>query len=327
MKKLNIVRIISFLFVFLFFACSFSGCSAAKDDGGKDAAPVVIKIGAIQGPTGMGMTALFREEYNGLYNISLSGSPTDTAAQFISGEIDIAAVAVNQASVLYNKLEGDVQVIAVNTLGVLYVLENGTAVQSFADLSGRTVTMAGQGATPEYIMKYLLAENGLTDKVTLDFRAEQTEAATALAGGEVDIAVLPEPSATSAQMKNTGLSRALDLTAEWNKVTDTELVQGCLVVRKSFYAENKEAVDNFLADYEESVNYVNENPAEAASLMEENSIIPSAAIAEAAIPNCHIVYITGETMKADLSAMLSVLYSFDPSSIGGSLPDDDFYAQ
>ena len=230
----------------------------------------------------------------------------------------------NVAPLLYNKDNGAYSVLAVNTLGVLYVLENGNTVNSVQDLSGKTIYMAGQGAVPEYVINYILEKNGIDD-TEIVFMTEHTEAAAALADGRADIVILPEPNVTAAMMQNEKIRIALDLTEEWKNVSGNDMAMGCIIVRNDFLKDNKEAVDTFLDEYEDSIEYVNENTAEAAQLVEKYGIMASAKAAEKAIPNCNIVYIDGDDMKNILSDFYGVLYEANPKSIGGTLPGADFY--
>jgi ABC-type nitrate/sulfonate/bicarbonate transport systems, periplasmic components len=281
-----------------------------------------IRIAALKGPTGMGMVKLMGDDQPH-YQVSIEASPDALTPRFISGDVDIAAVPVNLASVLYNKLEGDVAVLAVNTLGVLYVLENGDSVHSVADLQGKKLYATGQAATPEYILNYLLDKNGVT--ADIEYVGEHAALATMLAGGEAEIGMLPQPNVTAAMLQNADLRIALDLTKEWNKVSDTQLVQGVIIARKSFVENNKEAVEIFLRDYEASTKFVNENVDEAAKLIAEAEILPKEALAKKAIPTCNITFIKGGDMKTAVSGMLGVLFEANPKSIGGKLPGDDFY--
>ena len=207
---------------------------------------------------------------------------------------------------------------------MLYVLENGNTINSVSDLSGKTVYMAGQGAVPEYVMEYILEENGIND-TEIVFMTEHAEAAAALADGRADIVVLPEPNVTAVMMQNENARIALDLTEEWKAVSGNDMAMGCIIARKDFIEANPEAVETFLDEYEDSIEYVNENIKDAAVLVEESGIMASAAAAEKAIPNCNIVYIDGEDMEKVLNGFYEVLYEAEPKSIGGSLPGKDFY--
>lgn len=293
-----------------------------QDQQGEQAVP--IDIGIIMGPTGMGMAKLMEDAPAG-YQFELASAPDDVATSFAAGEYDIAAVPVNLAAALYQRTEGNAVVIALNTLGVLYILEDGDTVQSLEDLAGKTLYATGQGSTPEYILNYVLEQNGLADKVTVEYKTENSELATLLAAGEVDLAMLPEPNVTATMLQREDLRVALDLTAEWDKVSDAQLVQGCLIASREFVEENPEALDAFLSQYAASVSYVNENPEEAGQLIEKHGIMASAAAATKAIPNCNLVTILGADMKASMSAMLKVLYNANPKSVGGGLPGDAFY--
>jgi NitT/TauT family transport system substrate-binding protein len=305
-------------------AFTISGCSAVSIPDGNS---VHVSVVTLKGPTGMGMAKLMEDPNTGALDLdfSLAGTPDEAAAKFISKEADIAAVPVNLASVLYNKTEGQAVMLAVNTLGVLYVLESGSEVSSIQDLSGKTLIASGMGSTPEYLLDYLLERNGIADKVTVEYKAEHTEVAALLVLGKAKLAMLPEPNVSAALAKNPGLRVALDLTEEWNKISDTALVQGCIIARKDFVEENPSAVSEFLNAYRASAEFVNSDPKEASALIEKFGILPDAASAEKAIPGCSIVCVTGEEMKTAAGSMLEVLFEANPKSVGGSLPDDGFY--
>lgn len=283
-----------------------------------------LKVAALKGPTGMGLAYMMRDNTSE-FSVEIYDAPDALTGKFISGEIDIAAVPVNLASVLYNKTGGEAIVIAVDTLGVLYVLENGDSVQSVSDLSGKTIYATGQGSTPEFILNYLLEQNGVTD-AKVEFVGEHATLAAMAASGEAAIAMLPEPNVTAAMLKNDALRVALDLTKEFETASGKSLVQGCYIVRKSVYTENKKAVEAFTEACGISVGKVNSDPG-AAALIAELGIVGSEAIAKNAIPRCNIVCITGSEMKELTDAMLNVLYEANPASIGGKLPGEDFYAE
>ena len=305
----------------LLIACTaallLAGCGTAET--------TPINIAALQGPTGMGIVTLMGEEFASKYNITIESAPDAVTGKLINGELDIAAVPINLASVLYNKTEGNIVMIAVNTLGVLYVLEDGDTVNSMADLAGKTLYATGQGSTPEYMLAYLLEKSGLTESVTVEYLTEHSELAALMASGEVKLGMLPEPNVSATLAKNSNLRVALDLTEEWNKVAGVEPVQGCIVVRKDYFEENETAVRLFLKEYNAAVNYTNANHAETAALMEQYGILASAAIAEQAIEKCNIVCYRDEQMRTAAEAMLQVLYDANPESVGGAMPGDDFY--
>jgi NitT/TauT family transport system substrate-binding protein len=289
-----------------------------------------INVAALKGPTGIGMVKLMEDGEKGeslnTYNFTIAAAPDEVVGKVASGEVDVAAVPTNVAATLYAKTEGKVEIMALNTLGVLYVLENGETINSVKDLSGKTLHASGQGATPEYVMNYILEKNGVTD-CTIEWHGEHAELATLIASGEVELALLPEPNVTSVLMKSETTRVALDLTEEWNAVAgdESELTMGCLIVRKDFAEENKKALNAFLEEYEASVEYVNSNVADAAQLVEKFGIMPAAAAAEKAIPNCNIVYVDGDEMKTSIEALYNVLFEANPKSIGGALPGEDFY--
>ncbi len=301
-----------------------------------EAAPegsATVRVASLQGPTTMGMVELMQTADEGgaaqFYNFNMYGAAEEVSTQVISGDVDIALVPANLASVLYNKTEGGVQVLAINTLGVLYIVTTGGDVASVADLAGKTIYATGKGTTPEYALNYVLRQNGLepgTD-VTVEYYSEATEVLAALQNAEGPaVAMLPQPYVTTAQMQMENLSVALNLTEEWDKVSpDSALVTGVTLVRTEFAQEHPEAVEAFLQEYQTSVEWVNANTADAAQLVADYGIVPKAEVAEKALPACNIVYIAGDEMKADLSGYLQVLYDADAASVGGAMPGDDFY--
>ena len=303
-----------------------------------------FRVAALKGPTAMGLVKLMDDNdakthamldsskaYEGevgiLYNFTLAGSADEVTPALIKGELDMACVPANLAAVLCNKTEGDVQVLAVNTLGVLYIVENGGSVQSLDDLRGKTVVAAGKGSTPEYALRYLLRENGIdpdTD-VTLDWKSEHSECVAALASGQASIALLPQPFVTAAQDRIDGLRMALDLTEEWDKLNNgSALITGVIIARREVVEQNAAAVDAFLKDYAASVDWVNANTADAAALIGRYGIVADA-VAEKALPYCNIVCITGVEMQEKLSGYLFALWDADPAAVGGAMPDNDFY--
>lgn len=283
-----------------------------------------LRVAALKGPTGMGMVALMGQEYASAYAITLAGAPDEVTAAFIAGSLDLAAVPINLAAVLYSKLEGDVVMLAVNTLGVLYILENGDTIHSVADLSGKSLGATGQGSTPEYVLNYLLEKNGVTD-AKVEYYSEHSELATLLAAGDVKLGMLPEPNVTATLAQNAELRVALNLTEEWSKVSDTQLVQGCIIARKSAIEGREAYMARFLQDYAASTAFVNQHHAKASILIEQYGIMAKAALAKEAISKSNIVCLTGADMKASAGAMLEVLFSANPKSVGGALPGDDFY--
>ena len=312
------------------FAAVLAGCGA---DGTEGYEAVDIKIGSLKGPTSMGLVYLMDQAEKGEaannYEFTMAAAADELLPSMISGNLDIILVPANVASVLYNKTEGGVTVIDINTLGVLYMVSGDDTIQSMEDLKGKTVYLTGKGTTPDYVLQYLLAENGLTtEDVTLEYKSEATEVAAVLAGTPEAVGVLPQPFVTAACAQNENLSVVLDLTEEWAAVQGeggSSLVTGVTVVRDDFLAENKEAVDKFLEEHAASTDYANENVEAAAELVAAAGIIEKAPIAAKAMPQCNITYIDGTDMQTALSGYLEVLFEQDASSVGGSLPGDDFY--
>lgn len=293
---------------------------------------VTIRLGGLKGPTSMGMVKLLADNDAGTttnhYEFTMAGSADELTPKMLQGELDILAVPVNLGSVLYNNSDGAVQLLAVNTLGVIYLVEKGgQTVTDWASLKGQTIYATGKGSTPEYALNYLLEENGLdpaTD-VTIEWKSEPTEIVAQMAAQDHVIALLPQPFVTVAQSKFEDLAICLDLTEEWDKLDNgSQLITAGLVVRTEFAKEHPQAVADFLEEYNASTAYVNENVAEAAQLVEQYDIV-EAAVAEKAIPYCNIVCITGQEMMTSVQGYFQVLFDQNPQSVGGTLPGDDFY--
>lgn len=324
-------------------ALALAGCGDQKaadagDEGKKDAAaePVAVRAAALKGPTAMGLVKFMSEVDAGNlkdedYSFRIVASADEVAPLISKSEVDIAAVPANLASVLYNKTSGAVRVIAVNTLGVLYICELGDTVNTVADLRGKTIFSAGKGATPEYALEYVLRANGLdpaTD-VTIEWKSEHAECVAALAQDATAIAMLPQPFVTTAQAKNNQIRVALDLNQEWAAACEAEgrdgkLITGAAVVRSEFADAHPEAVDAFLGHYRESVEFVNANTDEAAALVGGYEIVPEA-VAKKALPACNITFVDGADMKEQLGGYLEVLADQNADAVGGKLPGDDFY--
>lgn len=286
---------------------------------------VPVRAAALKGPTAMGMVHMMADD--GINRYTLAGSADEVTPLLIKGELDMACVPANLAAVLYHQTDGDIVTLAVNTLGVLYIVETGTSVESIADLAGKTIAAAGKGATPEFGLRYLLEQNGLDPDadVTIEWKSEHSECVSALAAGTVSIALLPQPFVTAAQAKLEDLRTALDLTAEWDALENgSAMITGVIAARRDFVEAYPETVADFLEEYAGSAAWVNEHTAEAAALIGELGIL-EAAVAEKALPYCNIVCITGSEMEQKLSGYLQVLYEALPQSVGGELPGHDFY--
>lgn len=288
-----------------------------------------VNVGSLKGPTTMGLVNLMKKAENGnttdTYAFTMKVAADELAADLVAGNLDIALIPANLASVLYKKTEGGIVVIDINTLGVLTCVTGDENIHSVLDLAGKTVVLTGQGTTPEYVLRYLLEQYGVTD-CTLDFRAEATEVAALLAEDPTLIAVLPQPFATVAQVQNEALGVAFTLTDAWAAVEkNSQLLTGVTVVRRAFLEEHEPSVQRFLAEHVLSTYLAGDKPADTAALVAEYGIIEKAPIAEKALPYCGVTCITGNAMQEALSGYLEVLYSLDPASVGGQLPDDAFY--
>ena len=314
------------LVVTLIFALALTGCQPAEVP--EDTPAVVsepIVIAALNGPTGMGMVQLM--DQTDKYAITTYQAPDEVSGKIITGEVDLACVPSNLAAVLYNKTQGQIVAISVETLGVLYLVENGgETIQSIADLAGKTVYGSGKGGSPEYILQKLLNEAGLTD-VTIEWMANHSDVASTLMANQGSIALLPEPFVTVVTSKNPALRVAVDLNEGWVEATGLDLPMGVLVATKSFVEERGDDLAIFLKDYRASVDFVNNNPEEAGAAISQWGFIADPTVATKAIPGSNIVLYEEDTSvsKEMLESFFGVLFEMNPASIGGAMPDEGLY--
>ena len=325
------------LLLALTLALSLTACGtqANTEPEQPDDTPALAEVNlyVLSGPTGIGAMNLWAAadagETQNTYHITMPGANDEVVAAISNGDADIAAVATNLAATLYNKTSGGVTVLAVNTLGVLFLLGNGQEVATIADLAGKTIYAPGQGANPEYILRYVLTGNGLDpDKdVTIQFVGEGSELLTVWQTDPEAIIMAPQPVATSILMQNENAVTLFNMTDEWDKVSgdDSTLMMGCVIVRNEFLQENPGAVELFLQECAASIEKAQSDVEGTAALCEQYGLIPKAALAKAAIPSCGLTFVTGAEMKSALSGYLQVMFDADPKSVGGAMPGDDFY--
>ena len=294
---------------------------------GDQPAPTV-RVAGLKGPTGMALAHIMAEN-DGSYAFTLAAAPTEVNALVISGQVDIAAVPINVGAVLYNKTQGGVKALSLITRGMLYVLEKGDTVHSVSDLQGKTIVTAGQGATPEYVTRYIL-DTAHVD-AELDFKSEHAEVTTLAASGMADLVLLPEPQVTTLLMKDAGFRVALDITEEFaaaarqNGEEDAQLSMSVVIVRTEFARQYPELVEKFMRDLEASIAFAHENTAQAAQEIAAQGIIPSASLAEKALPSCTLVYVAGQDMQAQAAPLYQILFHANPASVGGQVPDEGYY--
>ena len=289
-----------------------------------------IQVATLKGPTGMAMAGIM-ENNDGAYEFTVAGAPEELSGRIIKGEVDIAAVPANLASVLYNKTQGEVKLLSIISRSMLYLLENGETIQSPADLEGKTIVMAGQGSTPEYVLNYVLSQNDVN--ATVEFKSEHAEVISLAASGMADVIVVPEPNVTSLQMKAPHFRVALNLgdcfdeAAKAAGYENAKLSMSAVVVRSSLLESNPEAVSAFLSQLEESILWATneETMAACADAIAKHGIIPAAPVALKALPNCNLTFVQGADMEAQLTPMLEVLFNENPASVGGKLPGEDFW--
>jgi len=326
-KSITIICLLVLTLTFFLCACGDKITKKADVEG------TVVRVGSMKGPTTLGLLSLMdnseKETAKGNYEFTMVTAADELLPMVIKGELDIALVPANVAAVLYQKTQGQIAVIDINTLGVLYMLSGDTSIESVSDLKGKTIYLTGKGTSPDFVLQYLLSANGLSaEDVNLEYKSEPTEVAVLLAENPDAIGLLPQPFVAVACVQNSALYVVLDMTEEWEKVQGEEgssLVTGVTVVRKDFLENHPGAVENFMAEHEESAEFVNANVQEAASLAVAAGIVAKEPIAAGAIPDCNITYIEGNKMQQALSGYLTVLYEQSPESVGGALPEEDFY--
>lgn len=286
---------------------------------------VVTRIGSLKGPTSIGLVKLMSED-NANYSFTMETDASALMTGMVSGDLDIALIPANAAAIWSNKIDSGVTCIDVNTLGVLYVISADDTITSIEDLAGKTIYLPGQGTSPDYVLQYLLAQHDMSLKeVDVQYQSEGAEVIAALTADPEGVGLLPQPAVTAAVSKLEGFSVVLNLTEEWDKVSETSLLTGVTVVSNQFLEEHPEAVDQFLADHEASTAYVAEDVAGAAQLTETFGIMEKAAVAEKAIPACNVTFVAGQEMREMVDAYLQVLFDLNPASVGGTLPGDGFY--
>ena len=307
-----------------------SADTEAETDALPPASDVIIRVGGMTGPTSIGMAKLMADnETSGKYLFTVVPTADKLSPDLIQGKLDVAAVPANLAATLFNRTNGKIQAVAINTLGVLSILERGNSIATLDDLRGKTIYATGKGAVPEYTLRYLLTENGIdpdTD-VNIIWKTEPAEIVAHLKSdvGAADIAMLPQPFVTAAITQVSDLHIALELNDEWEALENgTDYVTGVLVVRREFAEQHPDALASFLNEYAASIDFVDKN-AETAAPWVESYVGIKAGVAKKAIPYCNLTYMDGADMKAALGGYLGVLHSMNPAAVGGALPTDDFY--
>ncbi len=330
MKKiLSLILVVLTIFGTLL---AFGSCGNNGDTSGGETQKTNVKISVLNGTTGFGAAKLMEDNENSAaannYEFKVETDATNIIAGLAAGTIDIAALPTNAAANVYNKTNGKVQVLAINTLRELYLIQKEQNITSINDLNGKTIYAPAQN--PTFITKYILDSNNID--ATIDSTTYSTPEAlkNAVVAGQVDLAILPQPVVTAAiagaKKANNNYTFALDLTEEWNKIPNSQkLVQGCVVVRKEFAQNNKAAINWFLSEYEASIKYLNDNPADAAALIVKYGIFANQAVAETAIPKCNVTFMKGEEMKAAMSSFITAMYNVAPASVGNKIPSADFY--
>lgn len=329
-------KLLGILILTISFMGTLSGCfsnNIEEDNLNLKEERQIVTVGTLKGPTGMGMSYLMELNENDdseiKYKFEILGAPDQLISKIVRNEVDIAAVPTNLAAILNVRTEEDIQLLGINTLGVLYLLESGESINSIEDLRGKSIVSAGKGAAPEYVLEYILEKNGLQPgvDVEIEYVLEHSEVATLIISGRADVVLLPEPFVTNVRNRNENIRVALDITDEWFEATNekSQLPMGAVIVSRSFVENNKSLVEKFMEEYEKSVDYVNENHTEAGELIAKFDIIPDPDLAAKAIPNSMITLIRASEMKEDILEFYEILYGFNPKIVGGKVPGEEFF--
>ncbi|MEN8906284.1 MAG: MqnA/MqnD/SBP family protein [Clostridiales bacterium] len=330
-------KIIYILCIFFVISIILNGCKKSettikeKEDVAKKNIKT-MKIGTLKGPTGMGMSYMMEKDEKGEskldYSFNIVGAPDQLTSDIINNKIDVAAVPTNLAAILYTKTKGNIQLLGVNTLGVLYLIENGNTIKNISDLKEKSVISSGKGAAPEYIFQYLIEKNGLdiNNDVNIEYLTEHSEVAASIVSGKNKLAIIPEPFVTTVLSKNKDLRIALNFTEEWSKATsESELPMGVIIVSKKFADENSDSINTFMNEYTESVDFVNNNHNKASEFIKKFDILQDSNLASKAISNSSITFIESKESKDDILKFYEILNDLNPKTIGGSIPDDKFF--
>lgn len=322
-------KLLSLVLIAVMLLVPFAGCPAPETP------PVeapTVRVAGMKGPTSIGLVTLAKAAEKGTtkneYAIDMTYGKADAIVpKLVQGELDMAALPANVAASVYNSTNGKIRVLAINTLGVVNIVEKGESIQSISDLVGKKIYAVGRSTTPEYALRYLCAENGVNfDDLNIEWRNEATEILPLLRNEDGAVAMIPQPFATAAGMQIEGLRIALNFNEEWDKLeNDSTFVTGVMVVRTAFLEQYPKAVADFLDEYEDSVMATHHSPESVAALTVEYELIAALPLAERAVLHCAQMYIDGAEMKAALSSYLETLYDLAPASIGGKLPEDAFY--
>ena len=330
MKKLLALILSALTLSLALFGC-VADTETVSDDVSEQPA-VSVRVAGMKGPTSIGLVEIMENNSLGntanKYEFTLAGSADEITPKLIKGELDIAAVPANLASVLYNNTQGKIKLLAVNNLGVLYIMSKGVEINSVNDLKGKTIYTTGKGTTPEYTLRYILDKNGIDSQndVEIIFLSEATEVVAKATAEETAVVMLPQPYATVAENKVEGLKTVIDVNEEWKRLDpESAVVTGVIVVRSDFAEKHPNEVKAFLSDFEKSIGFVNSDAEKASGLVVKHGIFENAAVIKKAIPKCNLKYISGVEMKTPVLNYLGVLYEQNPKSVGGALPKDDFF--
>jgi NitT/TauT family transport system substrate-binding protein len=289
-----------------------------------------VTVYGLKGPSGVGMIQLFENppQYpEAAITVEALAQPDLMAARFISGSAKVGILPPNMAA----KLAGAgarIQIAAVLGTGMLSLLTSDPDVRRIEDLRGKTLSAAGQGATPEYVFRRILRSKGINPDrdLRINFSLAYPEIARSLISGRIDTALIPEPFATMARAGKPDLREAADIQQEWVRAGGRgNYPMTALVVDAGFAASQPLMLKTILQGFKDSAAWVTANPDKAGVLVEKHGLGIRAQIARAAIPRSNYVFIPALEARASLEALYQAFLEFSPAAIGGRLPGDGFY--
>ncbi len=272
------------------------------------------KIAALNGNSALCISKFASDrEYN--YETNYYDTEAEIAGLIKNGGADMAVMPLDSAAKLYNETNGAIQLVSVLSSGYYHVLEKGKKINSVADLKGKTVYAAYQGTGFEAVAAHILKENGV-DPEKIQFKATDKDVALLTADGTAEILILPEPYASKVLNNEAEYRKALDLNAEWEKISGTPLAQTVVVARKEFINAKPEIIDEFLSLGKIAVNYLRTNTYGAPVFLKDKGFAETVDLATAMIPGINLNFLSGEEMKTAVGKVLEVC---------GITVDDAFY--
>lgn len=315
----------------LFSILLLGGCSA-WDKAYEQAGSSSFTVASISGPAALGFVKAMEPGINPQVRLGDTVQYTFEAdeeamyAQLLEGKADMAVVPAETAAKLYREGAG-YQLAAVNTGGYLYLLSADESINAVSDLRGKAVTIVGEGSAADVVFRHLLTQAGIDpdNDLTLTY-AESAETAMENVTNS-GLILLSEPWVTDLLDENNDFSIALDIREEWMRANGEGVPLTCLIVKKEIPVDRAEEWDLFVADYQDSIEWINNNPAETAELLDKHEIGITKEQAEGVISRSNLEYLDATKAKSAVEKYLNLFLEANPDAIGGSMPDTEFYLE